>query len=131
MVPSRAAAKPEAGPFQKIAALAARAAWDKKGEDIVLLNVRLISGVADFILLVTVTSPAHVDAVETGVSVLMELAGVEVRHRDGSHSAIWRVLDYGGLLVHLMHAEARALYSLDKLYPDAPKAKWLPRGKKA
>lgn len=131
MAPSKTAAKPEPSPFQKIAVEAARAAWDKKGEDIVLLNVRRVSGVADFILLVTVNSPAHLDAVETAVEVLMELAGLEVRHRDGSHSGQWRVLDFGGVLVHLMHGEAREFYGLDKLFHDAPKASWMPRSRKA
>lgn len=130
MAPSRAPHKPEPSPFQKIAVAAARAAYDKKGEEITLLNVRSISGVADYILLVTVTSPAHLDAIETAVSDLMEAAGVEVRHRDGSHSALWRVLDYGGILVHLMHSEARAFYGLDKLFHDAPKTKWMPAERK-
>lgn len=130
MAPSKTSHKLEPSPFQKIAVLAARAAYDKKGEEITLLNVRMISGVADYLLIVTVTSPAHLDAVETSVSDLMESAGIEVRHRDGSHSALWRVLDYGGLLVHLMHAEARSFYGLDKLFHDAPKAKWMPAEKK-
>ena len=114
----------EASPFKFVAVAAARAAYDKKGEEITLLNVRSTSGVADFILLVTVSSPAHLEAVEHGVSVLLEAAGIELRHRDGSHSGLWRVLDYGGILVHLMHSEARDFYALDKLFHDAPKQRW-------
>lgn len=121
----------EASPFKFVAVAAARAADDKKGEEIALLNVRSISGVADFILLVTVTSPAHLEAVEAEITDFLERAGVELRHRDGSRSGLWRVLDYGGLLVHLMHAEARHFYGLDKLYHDAPKHRWLPVERRA
>ncbi len=114
----------EASPFKFIAVAAARAAYEKKGEEIALLNVRSTSGVADFILLVTVTSPAHLEAVEHEVTDTLEKSGIELRHRDGSYSGLWRVLDYGGVLVHLMHTEARDFYALDKLYHDAPKQRW-------
>ncbi|MBI4423752.1 MAG: ribosome silencing factor [Elusimicrobia bacterium] len=117
--------KAEASPFKRIAVAAARAAHDKKAEDVVLWNVRAVSGVADFLLVASVTSPAHLEAVHAAIEDMMESAGVELRHRDGSHSALWRVLDFGGLLVHLMLSETRAFYALDKLYHDAPKQRWL------
>ncbi|MBI5201591.1 MAG: ribosome silencing factor [Elusimicrobia bacterium] len=114
----------EASPFKFVAIAAARAAYDKKGEEILLLNVRTTSGVADYMLLVSVTSPAHLEALESEIEDTLAKSGVELRHRDGSHSGLWRVLDFGGLLVHLMHAEARSFYALDKLYHDAPKQRW-------
>lgn len=121
----------EASPFKGVAVDAARAAWDKKGEDIALLNVRSISGLSDFLLLVTVTSPAHVEALENEVTDVLERWGLELHHRDGSESDLWRVLDFGGLLVHLMHAEARQFYALDKLYHDAPQQRWRPAARKS
>ena len=36
----------------------------------------------------------------------------------------WRVIDFGGLVVHLMTAEAREFYALDKLYHSAPDTPW-------
>lgn len=120
----------EPSPFKFMAVASARAAYDKKGEEIALLNVRATSGIADFLLLVTVTSHAHMEAVESSITDLMEASGIRPRHRDGSESDQWRVLDYGGLLVHLMHAEARKFYGLDKLHHDAPKHRWLPAERK-
>ncbi|MBI4347468.1 MAG: ribosome silencing factor [Elusimicrobia bacterium] len=121
----------EFNPFKQLAVGCARAAYDKKAEDVVLVDVRKSSIVADFMLLVSVTSPAHLEAVQAAIEDVMEPSGIELRHRDGSHSALWRVLDYGGLLVHLMHQEARHFYGLDKLYHDQPKQRWMPVARKA
>ena len=121
-----ARSKLEPSPFKFVAVAAARAAHDKKGEEITLLNVREISGVSDFLLLVTVTSPAHLEALESSISDALERSGIELLHRDGRQSDLWRVLDYGGLLVHLMHGDARTFYGLDKLFHDAPKHRWMP-----
>ncbi|MCX5788925.1 MAG: ribosome silencing factor [Elusimicrobia bacterium] len=87
--------------------------------------MRESSIVADFLLLVSVTSPAHLEAVDAAVSDLLEESGLVLRHRDGKNSNVWRVLDYGGLLVHLMNTEARAFYALDKLHHETPKQRWL------
>ncbi len=116
--------------FRSLATHAARAAYDKKAENIVLLDIHRLSSLADYALLVDVQSPAHLEAVEAAVSELLEGSGVELLHRDGAHSGLWRVLDFGGLIVHLTHPEARAFYALDKLYRDAPKQRWQPRARK-
>lgn len=110
--------------FKAVAALAAQAADDKKGEDIALLDVRRASGLTDYLLLVSVTSPAHLEAVEGEIERAMETAGVARVHLDGRDSGLWKVLDYGGLIVHLMHPEARDFYQLEKLYHAAPRRPW-------
>ena len=112
--------------FRPLAPLAAQAADKKKGEDIVLLDVHRLSPVSDYMLLVSVTSPAHLKAIEEEIASAMGAAGVPLLHRDGSDSALWRVLDYGGLLVHLMDPEAREFYALEKLYHDAARRHWEP-----
>jgi len=119
--------------FRRLALLAAKAASDKHAEDIVLYHIQPMSGLADFLLLATVDSPAQLEAVEDHVSREFKAKGVSLVRRDGSRSALWRVLDYGGLLVHLMHRDAREFYSLDKLYIDARRLPWAeaPARKKA
>lgn len=112
--------------FSALAPLVARAADGKKGEDIVLFDVHRVSGITDYMLLVSVGSPAHLEAVETSISEVMDTAGVALVHRDGSDSDLWRVLDYGGVMVHLMHPKAREFYALEKLYHDAPRRRWQP-----
>lgn len=115
--------------FKLVAAQAARAAWDKKGEEIVLYDTTKVSILAEYALVVGATSPAHLEALAHEVTKLMQSAGVELLHRDGRHSPDWRVLDYGGLLVHLLRDAAREFYALDKLYDGCPKRPWKPRAK--
>ena len=51
-----------------------------------------------------------------------------MHHRDGRLSESWRVLDYGGLLVHLMHPSAREHYRLETVFDGAKKVRWEPAG---
>lgn len=111
--------------FKAIATRAARAADDKKGENIQLLHIRPISSVADYMLIVSVTSPNHMKAVEEEVRLALKSGGDQTTHRDGRQSDVWRVLDYGGLLVHIMHPKAREFYALDKLFHDAKVVRWI------
>ena len=117
--------KNEYNPFKAMAVAAARAADDKKGDDIVLWDVRASSILADFLLLVSATSPAHLEALDSAISDVLEESGLVLLHRDGKNSDLWRVLDYGGLIVHLMNVEARTFYALDKMHRETPKQRWL------
>lgn len=118
--------------FKEIGLAAARAADEKKGEDIAFLHIKPVSPIADYLLLVGVTSPAHMDAVEDHIRRTLKKAGAYALHRDGRQSELWRVLDYGGLLVHLMHPEARAFYAFDKLFHGARRIAFEePRGRKS
>src|SRR5258708_7883802 len=110
--------------FKPVASLAARTADQKKGDSILLLDVRKTTGLTDYVLLVNVLSPSHLDSIEQSINELMKTAGVHLLHWDGSDSGLWRVLDYGGLIVHLMHEKAREFYQLDKLYHGASRLKW-------
>lgn len=110
--------------FKSIAVAAARAADDKKGSDITLLHVRPVTSVADYLLLVSITSPAHMKAVQANIETVLKSAGTYAHHRDGRDSDLWRVLDYGGLMVHVVHPRAREFYQLDRLFRDAKSVAW-------
>ena len=110
--------------FKKLAVKAARAADDKKAEDITLLHVRPVSGVADYVLVVSADSRPQLEAVEDNVKKTLKELGVLALHRDGRLSDRWRVLDYGGLLVHVMHPETRDFYRVESVFSGAKKVKW-------
>jgi ribosome-associated protein len=110
--------------FKKLALRATTAADDKKGMDIALLHIRPVSEIADYMLVVSVTSPPHMRAIEEEIKRVMKEEGIPPRHRDGKQSEHWRVLDFGGLLVHLMHPTAREYYALDKVFHGAKSVAW-------
>jgi ribosome-associated protein len=112
--------------FKSIAVTLARTAADKKADNVVLLDVRRISPVTEYLLIATVTSPPHLEAVEDAV----RKAGKEMRcpalRRARPESAKWRVLDFGGLMAHFMTEETREFYALEKLYRQARPVDWAP-----
>jgi ribosome-associated protein len=106
---------------------AAEAAIDKKATDIVLLDVRDISGLCDEMLVATARSVPHLNAVADGVEEALRKQGERLIHSDGRHSAEpdWLLLDYGNLMVHIFRAEARDSYRLEDYYAEARLvAKW-------
>ena len=105
--------------FRMPALAAAAAVDDKKGEDIVLLNVAAVSPLTEYLLLATALSTPHLETLEKAVREALELKGFSCLHRARPKSDHWRVLDYGGLMAHFMTAEARAFYALEKLFDRA------------
>ena len=101
---------------KELVCLAARLADDKKAEDIKVIDLCGLSSLCEFILLVTVTSKPHLDAVEEEISKKLKELGVYKLNRDGRESHLWRVSDYGGFLAHIMTPQAREFYALDKIF---------------
>ena len=111
--------------FLAVARLAAEAADDKKAADIRLLDVRHTSGLADYYLLASVQSAPQLQAVQDNVDQkVKEAFGLFPLHREGRHGVTWLVMDYGGLVIHLMHQATREFYSLERLWEGAKVVEW-------
>jgi ribosome-associated protein len=111
--------------FAAAGRLAAACASDKKARDILLLDVRRFSSLADFYLLATVDSSPQLQAALDHVEdTLREDRDLRPLRRDGRGSAQWAVLDYGGLVVHVLHAAARQFYGLERLWEGARAVTW-------
>ena len=107
-----------------LARLAGKIAEDKKGIDPVILNVRLLSSVTDYFIIVTAGSAPQMNAIlDTIEDEFREKYDIRPSHREGAAKAKWVVLDYGNLIVHVLTPEARELFSLEKIWPDAKKSK--------
>ena len=110
--------------FRFVAAAVARALADKKAEDVLLLHVTRTSPITDYLLLATATSKPHLEALEVELDKTVKDYGLAPLRRARPQSATWRVVDYGGIVVHLMTQESRALYALEKIYPGAREVNW-------
>ena len=110
--------------FKAVAVSAARSADDKKAEKIQILDVRKTSEVVDYLVLATALSRPHLQALEEKIVEDMEDAGLRVHHRSRPQSDSWRVLDFGGVTIHLMSEEARELYALERLHDGAKEIPW-------
>jgi ribosome-associated protein len=105
---------------QQLALTLATAADDRKGADILILNVRDVSYLADFFVIVTGFSRTQVRALADS----MQNAAVEQCHREPVHvegqtDSNWIVLDYGDAIAHIMMPEARQFYSLEAFWGHA------------
>ena len=105
--------------LKNLAIKAAQILEDKKGESVALYDLGGKSSLCDYVIVATATSAPHLNALEEEVSVKLKEDGFFKLNRDGSGSQIWRVSDYGGLILHLMTEEARAYYALDKMFDFA------------
>ena len=100
--------------------VAAEAARDKAGEDLVALDVSEPLPFVDAFLLVTGNSERNVAAIADEIEDrLLEVGHKRVR-REGRADARWVLLDFGDLVVHVFHAEERVFYSLERLWKDCP-----------
>ncbi len=105
------------------AALAKRAAQvllDNKAQDVVLLDLRGVTDMADFFVIASGTSDTHVRAL--GDHVLEDLHkedGVRAYHMEGLTQGRWVLLDYVDFVVHIFHPTLRSFYQLERLWSDA------------
>jgi ribosome-associated protein len=125
-------AHPEQPPASSkaLALTLAEAADDRKGADILILNVRDVSYLTDYFVIATGFSRTQVRAVADA----MQKAAVEHCHRapahiEGQSESNWIVLDYGDAIAHIMMPEARQFYSLEAFWGHAERISFpLPLG---
>ncbi len=104
-----------------VAHAAAAAIADKKGEDILLLDVSDLVVVTDVFVIATGTSNRHVKTLVEEVELQLK-HGLERRvlRREGEDFGKWVLLDYGDVIVHVFDRETRDYYELERLWADAP-----------
>jgi ribosome-associated protein len=93
---------------------------DRKGVRLVVIDLRGLSDAADFFVVASGTSDAHVRGLADGVLQAMEQSGQSPHHVEGIQTGRWVLLDFVDIIVHLFHPETRAFYQLERLWQDAP-----------
>jgi len=102
------------------ARLAARAALDKNAEDVIILDLRGLSTVADFFLITSARSTTQADTIVETVRMALKAAGTRPRHLEGNAESGWLLLDYIDVIVHVFVGATRHFYALERLWGDAP-----------
>ncbi len=110
---------------QAIAAtqIAADAALDKLAENVVGLDVSSHLALTDVFLLASGRTERQVAAISDSIEEKMLDTGYKLLRREGKTLARWILLDFGDLIVHVMHEEDRMFYSLERLWNDCPLVK--------
>ena len=100
---------------------AATAIDEKKGEDILLLDLSGLLVVTDVFVVASGTSNRHVKSlVEDAEEALRTLDRRPLR-REGTDHGEWVLLDYGDVVIHVFDKQTRAYYELERLWADAPR----------
>jgi ribosome-associated protein len=113
-----------APPSRRLALLAAETLDAKKAEDVVVLDLRAHTLVADYFVIASAQSLVQIRAVSEAVEETLAGAGGRLLGREGHARARWVLLDFGPVVVHIFGPDARRLYSLERLWADAPIVEW-------
>ena len=105
----------------EIALLAAEAADGKKAYDLLVLDLRGLTTIADYFLICSANNTTQVGAIADGIGHALAGAGIHPSHIEGGPEATWVLMDYGEVVVHIFDEPARSYYSLDRLWGDAPR----------
>ncbi len=109
---------------KKLAVLCRKHGDNKKAENVVVLDVRKLSSVTDFFVLMSAGSEPHMRAIaDEIIDRLKQEVGVRPQAVDGGVRASWMVIDYVDVIVHIMRADTRTHYDLEGLWGDAPRLK--------
>lgn len=100
---------------------AADAADSKKANDVIVLDIRGLSVIADYFVICSANSRTQVQAVASAVKERVEELGLRCKAVEGKDEAKWVLLDFGDLVVHVFIEEERRFFGLERLWGDAPR----------
>lgn len=105
---------------EKIVELAVKAADSKRAEEIMVLDVKNVSLLADYFMICSGNNERQIQAIVDEIVDQESTATVEVKRVEGKDSAKWILIDLGDVIVHVFSHSERAFYNLEKLWSDAP-----------
>lgn len=115
--------RPQGQPARDLAVNAARALYDGKGSDVIVLDVRDVTLIADYFVIASGSNPRHVRALADRLLKTSD----EIRkpmHVEGYQIGYWVLLDYGDVVVHVFREDERNFYGLERLWGDAPEVEF-------
>ena len=87
--------------------------------DVTMLDVKGISGFADYFVILTAESRRQMEALRESLEKQLEASGAVLHHREGTPTGGWVLLDFGDLVVHMFAPDVREYYHLEGAWPDA------------
>lgn len=97
----------------------AQAIYDKKGFNILVLDVKGISSITDYFIVAEGSVDRHVKALSQNIQDRLATIGQKPMHIDGEQEGDWVVLDYSDFVIHLFIPELRERYAIEHLWKEA------------
>jgi ribosome-associated protein len=91
----------------------------KLGEDVLLLDIRPVSAIADYFVICSGASERQLKAISDAVRTGLQELGIRLLHVEGTSASGWILMDYGMVIVHVLSPPTRRYYNLEQLWKDA------------
>ena len=99
---------------------AARLILEKKGHDVIIMDVGELTDVTRFFVICSCDNDVHVRAVAENVRDELAKEGVKPWKTEGWQGMTWILMDYVDVVVHVFYNDTRNFYKLERLWADAP-----------
>ena len=96
-----------------------KAALKKKVIDLVALDVRGLTSIADYFIICSGRSNRQVEAIAESIQIDLKKKGIKLLSIEGKKEGHWIVMDYGHVIIHIFYEPVRTLYDLESLWIDA------------
>jgi ribosome-associated protein len=103
----------------QMARAAADAASDKKASDVLLLDVREITTIADYFVICSGNNARQIQAIADAVDEALRAQGARPLNREGVADTGWLLLDFGDIIVHIFGPTEREYYRIERLWNEA------------
>jgi ribosome-associated protein len=97
----------------------AQVIYDKKGSNILALDVRGLSSITDYLLIAEGNVDRHVTAIAKAIVAELKGKGETPFHTEGLQNGDWVVIDCSEIVIHIFMPSLRGIYSLERLWDDS------------
>ena len=94
-------------------------ASDKKASDVLLLDIRDVSVIADYFVICSGNNNRQIQAIADAINDETKKQGATLLHREGTADSGWVLLDFGSVIVHIFGPKEREYYRLERLWSEA------------
>jgi ribosome-associated protein len=99
--------------------ISASIAIEKKAKGIIILNVKKVSSVSDYVIICSGDSDRQVRAIADSIVRKMKKLGVKPLSIEGHSEGKWILIDFNDFIIHVFYESIRSYYRLEELWPDA------------
>ena len=103
----------------ELAKAAVEIASDKKASDVLLLDIRDVSVIADYFVICSGNNSRQLQAIADAIDEELGKQGAILLHKEGASNAGWVLLDFGDIVIHIFGPQEREYYRLERLWSEA------------
>ena len=101
--------------------LVTRSALEKKAYDLVVMEVRDLTSIADYFVICSGRSDRQVQSIAQGIEEYLGESAIPPLSIEGATRGHWVLMDFSDVIVHVFYEPVRQFYDLDGLWGDAPR----------